>query len=248
MSNPSSRSGVSRGSGPGGGVVVGNMIASLCESAAHKQESLRSAIADNHGYAKAAAQHLAVGGDVERLLKSLCPQVLNEREVEEFFVEQRRRLREVAERNAENEIAVRSFVGACNQLKHDALQYNRGDDAAVEGSSNGGSVPEDFGPVIQDLMKKQSENLANQHDDTVHKLVREIKIQLGEEKEKLRLPGGRDGDDDEDDIEVVNTGSGIITAATQGGGLKCPLTCTFPSNHSNNNRAVQLVTSWWRRA
>jgi hypothetical protein len=208
------------------------MIASLAEGAAQKQGPMRSAAAENHGYALAAAQHLAAGGDVERLLGSLCPEALDERDVQGFLDEQRRRLRAVAERNAENEIAVRSFVGACQQLKQDALQYRPGsggedDGAPPEGGGDNGGMPEDFVPVIQDLMKKQGELLANDREDAVHKLVREIKVQLGEEKERL-LAGG-EGDDDE--IELVNAGgtAGAAGAMTQGGSLKCPLTCTFSS-------------------
>jgi hypothetical protein len=69
--------------------------------------------------------------------------------------------------------------------------------------------------------------LASDREDAVHKLVREIKVQLGEEKERL-LAGG-EGDDDE--IELVNAGgtAGAAGAMTQGGSLKCPLTCTFSS-------------------
>jgi hypothetical protein len=227
----------------GGGGNSGAMIASLCDAAAQKQPAVRSEISENHGHSAALAGHLAVGGSVERLLRSMCGGdgggdggILNERDVSDFFEVQRRRLHLVAQRNADNERNLQGFVAACQQIKQDALNRLRTNrhgsssppTSSAEGSGGGAGSPEDYVRAIREIMYAQSENLANH--ESVQKFVREIKVQLRQEKEKL--PGGI-GDDD--DIELVVDGPGAGTGATQGAALKCPLTCTFARRSKNEN-------------
>lgn len=193
---------------------AGAMVASLCQAAEHKQAQLRQQVSANHGHAQAAAQHLAVNGNVQKLLESLCPGVLSEKDVQEFLAEQRDRLKQVAVNNANNELAIQAFAHTCQQVRQDSLR-------ASSGSGEAAPLPEDFTEVVSSLMASQMENLANH--SSVQKFVHEIKVQLKEEKEKIL------GADDDDDIELVDagTGGGAGGGATQGNSLKCPLTCTF---------------------
>jgi hypothetical protein len=192
---------------------AGAMVASLCQAAEHKQAQLRQQVSANHGHAQAAAQHLAVNGNVQRLLESLCPDVLSEQDVHEFLAEQRDRLKQVAVNNANNELAIQAFAHTCQKVRQDALRASSG---------SGEKLPEDFSEVVSTLMSSQMENLANH--SSVQKFVHEIKVQLKEEKEKILGVG-----DDDDDIEVVDAGNsgGAGGGTTQGNSLKCPLTCTF---------------------
>lgn len=189
----------------------GAVMTTILNTMTSKESDYRTAIATNHANVMSMADQLVINGTVESDLMSMVnngdnneeENLLPEEDIQSFLLEQRERLKGIAEKNVDRTRQIDHFIGAINALKSKVANDTTGElnEAGTEYES-----------IIAELMKEEADR-DNQMDPKESETYKDLCEKLGEKVKR--------GNDD-DDIEVIRNDNGTEVA-----NYKCPITATL---------------------
>ncbi|KAL7550318.1 hypothetical protein ACHAWF_013557 [Thalassiosira exigua] len=206
--------------GAGGGALL------ACNRAIERQDEYKTSVKKVQARAKMMAESLCSGGDLEDVL-------LKSDGADDWLLQSRNRLKALAEGNAKRMNDVEDFVDAVREVRAE-VQRRQG----AQGEGGGGDAGDDddapdYERSIQEAVERvrqRREGDPSRADLEDHEMSIEVRQALGEKIQKKRPRASRGGDEDEDDLEIVQDRLGVDDVHA----LKCPITGMLFENPVKN--------------
>ncbi len=218
-----------RNSHPGG--RGGALLA--CERAIDKSEEQKQSVKKLQARGIMIADVIKTDSDIAEVLKASSSSD-NAKAAEEFLSKAYARLKVLAEGNAKRIYDIEDFVDAVKYVRAEVqenLAASNANNDAGAGTSTVTTDAPDYERSIHDAVERVRQERANgpsrlPYED--HAMSLEMREALGEKIPKKRSRASRGGDDDEDDLEIVQNRVDDVHS------LKCPITGMFFVNPVKN--------------
>jgi len=189
--------------GGGGGTLL------ACTRAIERQDEYKKNVTLLHANTKIIAESLSSNSRIANILENS-----DDGNSDDFLLSARNRLKAISEGNAKRMYEIEYFVDAMKEVLGEVQNENQ-----VGDGEEGAEAP-DYERSIHEAMdriQQQGENDPSRVAPEDHEMSTEIRQALGEKIQK-RSRSSRGGDDDEDDLEIVNNQTDDARS------LQCPIT------------------------
>lgn len=190
--------------GGGGGTLL------ACTRAIERQDEYKKNVTLLHFNTKIIAESLSRDSRIASILENS-----DDGTSDGFLLSARDRLKAIAEGNAKRMYEIEYFVDALKEVRGEVQNENQVGDGEERADAP------DYERAIHDAMDRvhqRGENDESRPAPEDHEMSTEIRQALGEKIPKKRSRPSRGGDDDEDDLEIVNNQTDGIRS------LQCPIT------------------------
>eukprot|EP00578_Thalassiosira_sp_NH16_P013596 CAMPEP_0181114216 /NCGR_PEP_ID=MMETSP1071-20121207/20759_1 /TAXON_ID=35127 /ORGANISM="Thalassiosira sp., Strain NH16" /LENGTH=291 /DNA_ID=CAMNT_0023198299 /DNA_START=22 /DNA_END=897 /DNA_ORIENTATION=+ len=203
--------------GAGGGALL------ACNRAIDRADEQKGSVKKLQARVKMIASAIRPDSDIANVLHESDPNA------DDFLLSCRNRIKAIAEGNAKRMYEIDNFTDAMKEVRTDVER--RQNENQGSGEEGGDEDAPDYERAIHEAVetiRQHRENDQSRVEPVDHELAVELRKELGEKIQKKRSRTSRGGDDEEDDLEIVQGQNDDIHT------LKCPITGMLFKNPVKN--------------